>query len=107
MFRRWLSDDGFFLSENSGIKPVVEHVKINYTDKTPAYVAPEDVYETYRTMGNVDNATLNLGFNLTWLFTVDAGFTYLVRLHFCETLPEVNEPGQRVFSIFLIEKANG
>ncbi|RID46867.1 hypothetical protein BRARA_I03506 [Brassica rapa] len=101
MFRRWLSDDGFFLSENSGITPVVEDVKINYTDKTPAYVAPEDVYETYRTMGNVDNAKLNMNFNLTWLFTVDAGFTYLVRLHFCETLPEVNEPGQRVFSIFL------
>ncbi|CAF2046848.1 putative receptor-like protein kinase At5g39000 [Brassica napus] len=101
MFRRWLSDDGFFLSENAGIRPVVEDVKINYTDKTPAYVAPEDVYETYRTMGNVDNPLLNLNFNLTWLFTVDAGFTYLVRLHFCETLPEVTEPGQRVFSIFL------
>ncbi|CAH8358322.1 unnamed protein product [Eruca vesicaria subsp. sativa] len=102
MFRRWVSDDDFFLSENSGIKPVVEEdVKIKYTDETPAYVAPEDVYRTYRTMGNVNDARLNMNFNLTWLFGVDAGFPYLVRLHFCETLPEVNQPGQRMFSIFL------
>ncbi|KAJ0255106.1 Serine-threonine/tyrosine-protein kinase [Hirschfeldia incana] len=100
MLRRWLSDDGFILSENSGFKPFVEGV-INYTEKTPAYVAPDDVYKTSRSMGNVDNPRLNLNFNLTWLFTVDAGFNYLVRLHFCETLPDVTEPGQRIFSIFL------
>ncbi|KAF8098421.1 hypothetical protein N665_0267s0006 [Sinapis alba] len=98
MFRRWLADE-FLLSENSGIVPDVPGVKINYTEKTPAYVAPEEVYTTYRTMGNVQNPMLNLNFNLTWLFPVDAGFLYLVRLHFCETLPEVNGPGQRVFTI--------
>ncbi|KAG5400820.1 hypothetical protein IGI04_015427 [Brassica rapa subsp. trilocularis] len=101
MFRRWLPDDDVMLSENSGIKPVVTGVKINYTEKTPPYVAPEDVYKTYRTMGNVHNAEINLNFNMTWLFPVDAGFLYLVRLHFCETLAEVNGPGQRIFTIFL------
>ncbi|RID65991.1 hypothetical protein BRARA_D01157 [Brassica rapa] len=97
MFRQWFSDDDFLLSENSGIIPVVASVKLNYTEKTPAYIAPDDVYKTYLTMGNVNNPTLNLNFN----FPVDAGFNYLVRLHFCETLPEVNEPGQRVFTIFI------
>ncbi|CAH2079809.1 unnamed protein product [Thlaspi arvense] len=102
MFRRWVSDDEFILSEASGLKPVLPpDVTINYTAKTPAYVAPEDVYKTYRTMGNVEHPVLNLNFNLTWLLSVDAGFTYLVRLHFCETLFEVTEPGQRIFSIFL------
>ncbi|KAL0725155.1 hypothetical protein Bca4012_039754 [Brassica carinata] len=104
MLRRWLSDDEFILSENSGTKPEVEGVTINYTEKTPAYVAPDDVYKTSRSMGNKDNPKLNLNFNLTWHFTVDPGFTYLVRLHFCETLPDVTEPGQRIFSIFIDEQ---
>nr|AAM10331.1 AT5g38990/K15E6_170 [Arabidopsis thaliana]AAN18200.1 At5g38990/K15E6_170 [Arabidopsis thaliana] len=100
MFRRWLSDEGFLLGINSGAIPNITGVKINYTDKTPAYVAPEDVYTTCRLMGNKDSPELNLNFNLTWLFEVDAGFAYIVRLHFCETQPEVNKTGDRVFSIF-------
>ncbi|XP_019086810.1 PREDICTED: putative receptor-like protein kinase At5g39000 [Camelina sativa] len=101
MFRRWLSDDEVVLNQNSGTTPMVRDIKINYTVKTPAYVAPEDVYATSRSMGNADHPELNLNFNLTWLFNVDAGFNYLVRLHFCETLLEVNKAGQRVFSIFI------
>ncbi|KAG2307511.1 hypothetical protein Bca52824_027259 [Brassica carinata] len=100
MFRRWLAEE-YLLNVNSGIAPKIPDVKIMYTEKTPVYVAPEDVYTTYRIMGNVNNPRLNLNFNLTWLFPVDAGFNYLVRLHFCETLPEVNLKGQRVFTIFL------
>ncbi|KAG2298306.1 hypothetical protein Bca52824_034778 [Brassica carinata] len=100
MFRRWLSDD-YLVSENSGIVPVVPGVKINYTEETPAYVAPEDVYVTSRSMGNGNNPIINLNFNSTWLLAVDAGFNYLVRLHFCETLAEVNGPGERVFTIFI------
>ncbi|CAL9224292.1 unnamed protein product [Arabidopsis halleri] len=98
MFRRWLSDDDF---GNQGQIVTVMDAKINYTDKTPAYVAPEDVYHSFRSMGNPQKPELNLLFNLTWLFTVDTGFTYLVRLHFCETLMQVNETDQRVFSIFI------
>ncbi|CAN7101557.1 unnamed protein product [Brassica rapa subsp. narinosa] len=101
MFRRWLPDDDFFISENSATKQILPDVKMHYTDSIPAYVAPEDVHKTYRTMGNSQNPQLNLRFNLTWLFKVDAGFTYLVRLHFCETLREVNEPDQRIFTIFI------
>ncbi|CAL9224290.1 unnamed protein product [Arabidopsis halleri] len=98
MFRRWLPDDSF---GNSGSIVNVPGVKINYTEKTPAYVAPYDVYATSRSMGN----STNLIFNLTGMFlTVDAGYNYLVRLHFCETLPQVTKPGQRVFSIFVKDK---
>ncbi|CDY37884.1 BnaC04g31220D [Brassica napus] len=103
MFRPWLAEK-FQLSEKSGIVPVVPGVKINYMENTPAYVAPEDVYTTYRTMGNAEHPRLNQNFNLTWLFPVDAGFNYLVRLHFCETLSDVNGPGQRVFTIFIGNK---
>ncbi|KAL0762052.1 hypothetical protein Bca101_078202 [Brassica carinata] len=101
MFRRWLPDDDFFISEDSATKQILPDVKMDYTSSNPPYVAPEDVHKTYRTMGNSQNPQLNLRFNLTWLFKVDAGFTYLVRLHFCETLREVNEPDQRIFTIFI------
>ncbi|KFK33631.1 hypothetical protein AALP_AA5G038700 [Arabis alpina] len=94
MYRRWIPDDEFLL-DDSGTVPDVGDVKINYTEKTPAYVAPEGVYSTCRVMGNAKKT------NLTWLFPVDGGFNYLVRLHFCEIVPEVTKPNQRVFSIFI------
>ncbi|EOA18663.1 hypothetical protein CARUB_v10007239mg [Capsella rubella] len=100
MFRQWLSDDGYFYY-SAGMVVSIPGVKINYTEKTPAYVAPDDVYTTSRQMGTVKDPTLNLQYNLTWYLTVDAGFTYLVRLHFCETIPQVNSTNQRVFSIFV------
>ncbi|CAD5333437.1 unnamed protein product [Arabidopsis thaliana] len=98
MFRQWLSDDVFGAF---GVFVSIPGVKINYSEKTPAYVAPEDVYTTSRAMGNAKNPNLNLNYKLTWPFTVDARFGYLVRLHFCEIQQEVNETSQRVFSIFI------
>ncbi|KAG5394466.1 hypothetical protein IGI04_024429 [Brassica rapa subsp. trilocularis] len=97
MFRRWLPDDDFLISDNSATKQLLPDEKIYYTNSTPAFVAPEDVYRTYRTVGSNQNPQLNL----TWLFKVDAEFTYLVRLHFCESPPEVNGHGGRIFSIFI------
>ncbi|KAG9158487.1 hypothetical protein Leryth_016140 [Lithospermum erythrorhizon] len=40
--------------------------------------------------------------NMSWKFTVDPGFDYLVRLHFCEL--EVNKPSQRIFKIYINNK---
>jgi hypothetical protein len=99
MFRTW-SQDSQYLFGQDGLTPYPRSdVKIQYTTDTPAYTAPEIVYKTSRTMGL--NATLNLKSNLTWIFTVDGGFNYLFRLHFCETLKEVVERNQRVFYIFI------
>ncbi|CAN8233036.1 unnamed protein product [Cochlearia groenlandica] len=100
MFRQWLRDEFFYFGKKLGIEANNSGVKINYNEKTPAYVAPKDVYATSRAMGNPANPKVNLNFNLTWVFKVDAGFNYLVRLLFCEYLEEeVIKPGQRVFSI--------
>lgn len=65
----------------------------------PTYVAPVDVYSTARLMG--PNQNINLNYNLTWMFTVDSGFSYLVRLHFCEVEEAITKLNQRVFCIFL------
>ena len=40
-------------------------------------------------------------YNLIWIFTVDSGFFYQVRLHLCEVEQNITKVNQRVFEIFL------
>ncbi|KAK3032550.1 hypothetical protein RJ639_036789 [Escallonia herrerae] len=95
MFREWDQDDGYIYGAGFGFVPH-RNVPIKYTSATPNYSAPEIVYTTTRTMGN-----LSLHYNLTWLFPVDAGFSYLLRLYFCEIQLEVTKENQRFFRIFI------
>ncbi|XP_068336084.1 receptor-like protein kinase FERONIA [Pyrus communis] len=67
--------------------------------KTPNYSAPEQVYQTGRSMGL--NSTINQRHNLTWRFPVHPKFFYLVRLHFCEFEPQIKEISDRVFQIYI------
>jgi serine/threonine protein kinase len=99
MFRTWSQDSPYLFSQMIGLTPYRSKATIQYTTDTPAYTAPKIVYQTSRTMDLDPNVNLNS--NLTWIFTVDGGFNYLFRLHFCETQPEVVETNQRVFYIFI------
>ncbi|EOY03758.1 Malectin/receptor-like protein kinase family protein, putative [Theobroma cacao] len=99
MFRTWHGDVDYIFGAASGVTPFQPEATIKYTLATPAYTAPEVVYKTSRTMG--PTPSINLNYNLTWLCPVDSGFYYLVRLHFCETEPDVTMPNQRVFNIFI------
>ncbi|KAG6661707.1 hypothetical protein CIPAW_03G193900 [Carya illinoinensis] len=100
MFRRWTLDDKYFLKEyNELFLPENPTIQLSFTKAVPAYTAPEDVYRTARTMGK--NSTINLTYNLTWKFLVDARFDYLIRLHFCEIEPEVIKDSDREFLIFI------
>ncbi|GFS30507.1 malectin/receptor-like protein kinase family protein [Actinidia rufa] len=98
MYRIWRQDDPYIYGQGFGLTPHRD-VTIRYTSDTPAYIAPATVYTTSRTMG-ID-VSVNLNYNLTWIFAVDSGFRYLFRLHFCEILPEVTRVNQRVFTVFL------
>ncbi|KAG6660152.1 receptor-like protein kinase FERONIA [Carya illinoinensis] len=98
MFREWKQDEEY-VSGVAGTTPINTSFKIQYTADTPAYTAPEIVYTTFRKMDR--NPQVNLKYNLTWIFPVDVGFLYLVRLHFCELEPEVTEPYQLVFTIYI------
>ncbi|XP_037497134.1 receptor-like protein kinase FERONIA [Jatropha curcas] len=100
MFRPWSDDSSYLFGGLSGVvHKWRDNVTIKYSKDTPAYVAPEAVYISKRTMGT--DSMLNKNYNLTWHFLVDSGFNYLLRLHFCETDEQITHEGQRVFSIFI------
>ncbi|EXB77668.1 Receptor-like protein kinase FERONIA [Morus notabilis] len=99
MLRTWIQDLNYLYSYKAGSTPYLSNVTIEYNSNTPAYTAPEVVYTTFRQMD--PKGLNNTKYNLTWLFPLDAGFSYLVRLHFCETLLEVTVENQRVFSIYM------
>ncbi|GKV16930.1 hypothetical protein SLEP1_g27498 [Rubroshorea leprosula] len=99
MYRTWSLDADYLVESNWTIPILNKSQRLQFENGTPAYTAPEEVYITSRMMGN--DASLNLKSNMTWKFSVDAGFHYLIRLHFCELLAEVTGPDQHVFDIFI------
>ena len=99
MFRSWKDDSSNIFSASFEVTWQGHDSDIRYTPRaSPAYTAPTDVYSSLRSVGPIPS--INLNYNLTWIFPVGYGFNYLVRLHFCEMVysMRVNE---RVFDIFL------
>lgn len=100
LFRSWYDDTQYLLGAAFGVPETADpNMTVKYPKSMPTYVAPEDVYTTARSMG--PNANINLNYNLTWIFSIDSGFSYLVRLHFCEVAQIFTKQNQRVFNIFL------
>ncbi|GAB4856217.1 hypothetical protein Ancab_014143 [Ancistrocladus abbreviatus] len=100
LFRTWYLDTPYIYGAAFGVTDVLDpNVTIKYPTSLPTYVAPLDVYSTARSMG--PSQQVNLNYNLTWIFTVDPGFFYLVRLHFCELFNNIYKINQRVFDIYL------
>ncbi|XP_022887135.1 receptor-like protein kinase FERONIA [Olea europaea var. sylvestris] len=100
LFRSWKDDVTYIFGAGHGVTETNDpNVTFNYPSGMPSYIAPLDVYKNLRSMG--PNASVNQNYNLTWDFTVDSGFFYLVRLHFCEVTDVITKLHQRVFKIFL------
>ncbi|OAY44669.1 hypothetical protein MANES_08G170100v8 [Manihot esculenta] len=98
MLRSWSDDQPYLYGAAFGV-PETADPNTTIKSPVPPYVAPLNVYSTSRSMG--PNANINLNYNLTWIFSVDSGFSYLVRLHFCEVASNITKINQRVFNIFL------
>ncbi|GKV16992.1 hypothetical protein SLEP1_g27552 [Rubroshorea leprosula] len=99
MYRTW-SQDGEYLVASKWVTVYnLSNAVIKYTPDTPEYIAPKEVYTTFRIMGY--DSWINMKANMTWNFIVDAGFFYLVRLHFCELLAQVTKRNQHIFSVLI------
>ncbi|KAI4972010.1 hypothetical protein ZWY2020_002935 [Hordeum vulgare] len=80
--RTWQKDQKYIL--NPSVTKTAQYGKaINYRNggATPL-TAPDIVYSTATELAASN--TSNALFNMTWQFDVDAGFSYLIRFHFCD-----------------------
>ncbi|KAK9755397.1 hypothetical protein RND81_01G022300 [Saponaria officinalis] len=116
LFRPWYDDTPYILGGTGTTNQKDSNVSIKFPKGMESYTAPVDVYSTARLM--TPNNQVNLQSNLTWLFSVDSGFTYLVRMHFCEIFAIINKQNMVVFDIYInnqtampgvdiVEMANG
>ncbi|KAH1156359.1 hypothetical protein GLYMA_18G270700v4 [Glycine max] len=99
MLRSWDVDNKYVTSQSVLSLYIATGIKLRFTNKIPNYTAPDTVYRSVRNMGS--NGTFNMGFNLTWQLPVDSGFTYLLRLHFCQLDPNISRPGDQSFFIYV------
>ncbi|KAK2974532.1 hypothetical protein RJ640_007376 [Escallonia rubra] len=95
----WLDDTPFLVTSSEATTTIHSNSrKISYGSKVPECTAPLEMYATARTIKPNSHRI-----NLTWLFPVDSGFYYLVRLHFCEISWDVKAQvyNQRMFRVYV------
>ncbi|XP_027929907.1 receptor-like protein kinase FERONIA, partial [Vigna unguiculata] len=102
MLRHWDLDKDYVTSPSVESLDIDTKTKLNFTEKTPNYTAPNELYRSLRNMGF--DGPANMRFNLTWQLPVDLGFTYLLRLHFCQLDPEIHSPGDLTFYIYIQDR---
>ncbi|XVF83571.1 hypothetical protein PTKIN_Ptkin16aG0499900 [Pterospermum kingtungense] len=82
MWRIWEPDQAYLVNAASARGVMVNPNLIKYPDGISAEIAPNWVYATAQEMAEA-NVT-DQRFNISWKFEVDEGFTYLIRMHFCD-----------------------
>ncbi|KAI4352420.1 hypothetical protein L6164_006674 [Bauhinia variegata] len=101
LLRSWEGDQKYVTTPSALPADYGTGIKLSFTE-VPNYTAPDPVYRTGRSMGS--DATLNQMSNLTWEFPVNSGFSYMLRLHFCEINPDIKLLSDRVFYIYIDDK---
>lgn len=95
--RTWLPDGRFLLRPDvATTKSNLEAVKYPAGGAT-SDTAPKTVYGTCTVMDSAGNPSAN--FNVTWVFDVDPGFQYFIRLHFCDIVS--TSAMQLVFNLYI------
>ena len=99
LYRNWAANRTHLFSD-AGLESVsTSRDSIVYPPLLPAYTAPPSVYSTALQMQQPQDTISNSLFNISWVFRIDPGFMYLVRLHLCEIV--FDSAGSRVFDIYI------
>ncbi|KAG1354708.1 receptor-like protein kinase HERK 1 [Cocos nucifera] len=89
LWRTWVPDDGYLLSKDLSKEDSTDN--ITYSELDTPEVAPPSIYQTARSM-NITSSMVNsnpgFNFNITWSFPVTPGYTYFIRLHFCDIVSQ-------------------
>ncbi|KAF5744653.1 kinase family protein [Tripterygium wilfordii] len=97
LWRTWVPDQSFIVQANLAAN--VSNIRaVNYVQggATPD-IAPNTVYGTATKMNSADDPNSN--FNVSWEFSVDPGFQYLVRFHFCDIVSQ--SLNQLYFNVYI------
>ncbi|XP_009342432.1 receptor-like protein kinase THESEUS 1 [Pyrus x bretschneideri] len=95
--RTWENDMKYLHVDSSAVNVSVNPANIKYPQAVTPEIAPNWVYATAEAMGNAN--VPNVNFNITWVFTVDPNFMYLVRVHFCDIVSKALN--SLVFNVFI------
>ncbi|CAN4113611.1 unnamed protein product [Withania somnifera] len=98
LMRSWYEDTPYVFGGSSAGIAMRSNTTIRY-DNLPAYVAPLAVYETCRAMGF--ESKINMNYNLTWVFNVDANYSYIVRFHWCDFIIDATKINSLVFNVYI------
>jgi len=98
LWRTWVPDDNYLVNKDFGVAVqnigAVRYAKSGLATRDDA---PPPVYGTCRSLNSENDPSAN--FNVTWDFTVDPGFQYLVRFHFCDIVSKALN--DLYFNVFL------
>lgn len=98
--RTWFPDEEINVFLQGALNASVSPTTIKYPSAkggaTPV-IAPSLVYATAEQM--MEAQVMNPNFNLTWIMSVDPGYDYLIRLHFCDIVSK--SLNDLVFNVYI------
>ncbi|GLT93113.1 hypothetical protein SLE2022_109180 [Rubroshorea leprosula] len=87
LWRTWEPDQPYILNPACARKVFINPNLVKYPPGESVEIAPNWVYATAQEMADA-NVT-EQRFNISWAFQVEEGFSYLIRLHFCDIVSMV------------------
>lgn len=97
LWRTWETDIPFLLNPASARNVTENPSLIKYLDGVSVEIAPNWVYSTAQEMADANVSDQR--FNISWEFAVEHGFTYLIRMHFCDIVSIAL--GRLVFNVYI------
>lgn len=86
LWRNWAPDDEFLKSSDGSLN---SYIKVHFDGRiqyrlggASREVGPDNMYNSARILSSSNGSIPKV--NMTWVFPVKKGFSYLVRLHFCD-----------------------